>query len=341
MQYLPKVKFHAAVAANGDITPGAAFSGFKTSTLDTADFGVFHILIENTAATLWELWRYDATAASGSRRVIMKTSDAYDGSVLTLPAADLTCSFVAPPQGYVLNTHQSLGGIPPLVKSKDCVGVGAGADVGTGSQDSIAISGTVRDGSPRSVVCGGWAGAPETTSLGFEATAENYSDPSTYDPISVAGSVAVGYRAKTMAAGEVALGSMDMSHMSGIPVRTDDPSAGGTFMFKAVAGYDGTASQFVLADITTNLGPINNEPGSAWIVHIQGIIVANADNAANNKIVKVEWVTGGTLTQTVLTNGANNISLGLALSGMRLTATVSAVAGLRLNGYLHVTKIDQ
>jgi hypothetical protein len=40
-----------------------------------------------------------------------------------------------------------------------------------------------------------------------------------------------------------------------------------------------------------------------------------------------------------MSQGANNISLGLAISGMMLSATVAATAGLTLSGYLHLTKV--
>ena len=339
MQYVPMTKFHASVAANGDITPGAAYAGFMTTTLDHSDFGVFHILLEDPVANTWEMWRYDATAVSGSRETRMYSSDVNGNASIALPAADLCCSLVAHPNSYLLSTHDHPGDTQPLVRSLSSTGVGAGADIGIDSPYSLAVSGAVKDTSPRSVVIGGCAGDIETTSVGYEASAETHVDTSTYATISAAGSVALGYRAKTMAAGEVALGNANMSHMSGVPIMTDPPFGGGTFVFKAVGGYNDTLHEYTLSDIPLSLGPLNTAASPDWIIHVQGIISARATDAANNKVVKVEWVTGGTLTQNVLTQGANNISLGLALSGEKLQVTVAATEGLSLTGYLHVTKI--
>ncbi len=338
MQYVPMTKFHAAVAANGDITPGSAFSGFVTNTLDSADYGVYHILIEDMAAFTWELWRYDATAVSGSRRTRMR-SNAGGSATLTLPAADLSCTLTALPNSYIVNSHSSSIGNAPKLRSVNSTGMGYFVDIGFDSPNSLAISGTTRDNSPRSVVIGGWVGDIEATSVGYEAHAESHSDPLTYDTISKAGSVALGYRAESMAAGEVALGSANMSHMSGVPIMTDPPAAGGTFPFKAVGGWDGNLSVYILHGMPSGLGPLYTAANPTWVIYVQGIIVARASDAANNKVVKVEWVTGGSLTQTVLTQGANNISLGLALNGENLEATVAATTGLVLTGYLHVTKI--
>jgi len=331
-------KFHAAVAANGDITPGSAFSGFVTSALNSADYGVFHILLEDTAAFTWELWRYDATAASGARSERLY-SNAGGSATLTLPAADLSCSLVAHPNSYVMSSHEYLSGRPPLVRSLASTAIGPNTEIDINSPRSLAINGTIRTDSPRSIAIGGWAGDIETTSDGFEAQAESHADPSTYNTISKAGSVALGYRAQAMAAGEVALGSANMSHMSGVPIMCDMFGVGGTFPFKAVGGWDDTLYSHVLYDMPVGLGPLYTAADPSWVIYVQGIIVARATSPADNKVVKVEWVTDGVLTQTVIMQGANNISLGLALIDGNLQATVAATAGLTLAGYLHVTKI--
>lgn len=333
MQYQPKTKFNAALDVNGDIVPGAAYLGFLTSTLSNADYGVYCCLLEDPATNAWEICRYDATQTSGNRRVTL-----YGG--LSSPLTGLTCSLVAHPNSYALSTYPYLADLAPIVRSENSTGIGAGADVGAGSGYGLAINGVVRDSSPRSVAVGGFAGKPETVAIGFEASTDSFTDQSTEITVDTGGSQAIGYRARSSVAGEVALGCANMSHMSGAPVMTDDPSAGGTFLFRAVSGYEGGIN--VLKDILSG-GKTFEPPASAsnpqWVIHVQGTIVARATDAANGKVVKVEWATGGTLTQTVLTQGANNISLGLALNGMRLQATVGAVAGLKLAGYLHLTKI--
>lgn len=341
MEYQPRVKFDAVLDVNGDIVPGTAQPGFLTSTLSGDDYGVYFCLLENPANNTWEICRYDATADSGSRRVVLFGSGGY-ASGLTAPLTGLTCSLVAHPNGYVLNTHVRTADTPAKVRSVDATGIGAMPDIGTACQNSLAINGTVRDDSPRSIAIGGWAGGIETVSIGFEASAESFIESSTEVEVNLQGSVAIGYRAKTTAGGEVALGSANASHMSGIPVMTENPEAGGTFVFKAVAGYDGINYLNILSDLlggADTYKPFFSASDPQWVFHVQGTVVARATDAANDKVVKVEWVTGGTLTQAVLTQGANNISLGLALDGMRLQATVAAVAGLRLAGYLHVTKV--
>lgn len=339
MQYQARVKFNAALDANGDIVPGSAYAGFLTSELSAGDYGVYHLLLEHPPTNNWEICRYDATQAAGSRRVTLYSGS---GSALDGPLTGLNCSLVAHPNSYVLNTHTYLSDYPPIVRSANSTGIGAGPDIGVGSPNSLAINGTVRDDSPRSVVAGGWAGSPETVSIGFEASTEVFADQATYESINTAGSIAIGYRARATAAGEVALGSANTSHTSGIPLMTDDPSGGGTFLFKAVAGYDSDNDVFILANIAggnETYKPPYPASSPQWVIHVQGTIVARADDAADGKVVKVEWVTGGALVQTVLTQGANDISLGLALNGMRLQATVDAVAGLKLAGYLHLTKV--
>jgi len=241
---------------------------------------------------------------------------------------------------YVINSHDSSNDATPDIRSLRSVGVGARASVGVDSDFSIAVAGSVYDSSPRSLVIGGNSGSPECISIGLDSYTQPFTDRQSYATISTAGSVAIGHGSQSRAAGEVALGSASGSHMSGIPIRTENPSAGGTFIFKAVAGYD---TAIILADLESDqytFTPNDNWTGTPWVIHVQGIVVARADNSANDKVVKVEWITGGSLTQTVMTNGANNLSLGLALNGMRLQSTVAAVAGLRLTGYLHITKIS-
>lgn len=340
MIYTPKVKFNAALNASGDIVPGSAFLGFETSTLGSASFGRYHVLVEDLTANRWEICRYDPSLASGSRRVVL-----YAGSSgsLTVPNAAVVCSFVAHPYAYVLNTHTQVEGYAPTAESARCMVLGAGASTGADSADSVNISGAVTS-SPSSVVVGGSVQGARTTAIGRESSASERYNNGTSQTYDRGGSVAIGYRAESTAAGEVTLGCAEIPHMSGVPLMTDNPSGGGTFTFRAVKLYNG--STFELADILSNTGSYlpgdggggGNDFGN-WVVHVQGIIVARADVAANNKVVKVEWVTGGALAQTVLTQGANNIGLGLALSGMLLTATVSATAGLKLSGYLHLTKI--
>ncbi len=335
MQYIPRVKFNAALDASGNIVPGAAYPGYKTTTFDTTALGLYHCLLEDPATGNWEICRYDPAQASGSRRQTIYTGAS---GALASTLTGLTCSFVAHPNSYVVGTYESPGDTAPDVQSVGSTGVGANASVGAGSDDSLAVVATVRSNSPRSVAIGGWAGATESVALGYEASAESYVTGSEF-VVTSTGSVAVGYRARTTSAGEVALGNAELPHMSGVPVMTDDPTAGGTFTFKPVGRFDGSA--FVLGEFVNPNGTFTPQgEASGWVVHVQGVIVARATDPANDKVVKVEWVTGGSLTQTVLTNGANNISLGLALSGMMLQATVAAVGGLKLSGYLHLTKIN-
>lgn len=340
MQYLPKRKFLVTKNSDGTITAGAAVSGFLVDLMDSTNpADLYTCLLESPTGDDWELVVYDpnATNANNFRSIIGSSAGGSD--VLPTDVPGLFCTLVAHPNSYVLSTG---AGLAPDVRSESSTGVGAGADVGTGSPNSLAVNSTVRDNSPRSISIGGWAGASETVSVGFEASAENFTDNFSYATVNTGCSVAIGYRAKVTAGGEVALGSANASHMSGIPLMTDDPSAGGTFLFKSVAGFD--ADNYVnilsaLVEGNETYKPPYPASSPQWVIHVQGTIVARATDAANGKVVKVEWVTGGTLAQTVLTQGANNISLGLALNGMRLQATVGAVAGLKLAGYLHVTKV--
>jgi len=339
MQYIPRVKFNAALDASGNIVPGAAYPGYKTTTFDTTALGLYHCLLEDPATGNWEICRYDPAQASGSRRQTIYTGAS---GALASTLTGLTCSFVAHPNSYVISTNVPPGDYAPEVLSLRSTAMGPNAMVEASSDYSLAVLGTVRESSPRSLTVGGWAGGSDSVSVGYEADTSTFTDGYSYDTISTAGSVAIGRRARSSAAGEVALGSSDSSHMSGVPVMTADPSAGGTFVFQAVGRYDDATFNFVLSDMASDvytLVPKSTASNASWVIHVQGIIVAKATNSANDKVVKVEWVTGGSLSQTVMTNGANNISLGLALSGMRLQATVAAVAGLRLSGYLHVTKV--
>ena len=343
MQYTPKVKFHASLSG-GDIVPGAAFTGYETTTFSTTNLGLYHCLLEDPASGKWEICRYDPSAASGFRRQTIYSSSL---GALASTLTGLTCSFVAHPNSYVLNTHAYPGDYAPIVRSSACTGIGANTDIGTNSAESIAIGGVVRDDSAQSVVVGQAFAGNQTVTLGYYAKSDPVTNSGNYTTYSRRGSVAIGNRAQSTVAGEVALGSASIPHMSGVPVMTADPSAGGTFTFKSVAGYDDTNYLFILEDIVPAPGEFLPGDGGGggnsfgnWIVHVQGVIVARATDPANDKVVKVEWVTGGSLTQTVLTNGANNISLGLALSGMMLQATVAAVGGLKLSGYLHLTKIN-
>lgn len=341
MKYQTKTKFLVAIDDVGNITPGAAVSGFSPSAL-TPDFtgGVYFCLIEDPATNAWELCQFKPDAGNASeKRKVMYSSDSGNFILSTL-ATGLTCSMVAHPNSYSFSTHEWPGGQAPDVRSPSSTGIGAGADVGASSQYSLAIGGTVRDNSPRSVAVGGTAGGAEAVSLGYEAETGDFTDNYSYATINTPGSVAIGYRARTTMAGEVALGSANSSHMSGVPVMTAPPEDGGTFLFQAVAGHDG--SNYVLADIAAgaeSYKPPYPASSPQWVIHVQGIIVARASSADDGKVIKVEWVTGGALTQTVLTQGANDISLGLALVGMRLQATVAATVGLKLSGYLHLTKV--
>lgn len=338
MQYTPRVKFSAALAANGDIIPGAAALGFLADGLSTPN----HILLENPTTFAWEICRYDPAAASGSRKQTVYSSDS--GNPLTAPQTGLTASFVAHPAAYVLNTHTGASGYAPSSASVSTVVVGGGAVIEGTSDNSINFGGLVREGSPFSTVLGGTTDGARTIAIGREAQAEKRFNQYSYNEYSHDGAVALGYRAATTAAGEVVLGTSSVPHASGVPIATSNPSGGGTFTFQAVAGHDG--SNFILAPICAE-GPFLPGDGGGggtdfgnWVLHVQGVIVARASDAANDKVVKVEWVTGGTLAQTVMTFGANDINLGLALSAGQLNATVAAIAGLRLSGYLRIAKIS-
>jgi len=335
MEYVSRAKFHATLGTDGVITPGAAFAGYVTSPLSSG-YGVYYCLLETIAGDGWIIVAYDPDATDVSDR--FQTSES--GGVGVPTGTDISCSLIVPAHNYVSDTHMGSPGPAPLIESVRGIAIGKGANIGTGSADSLTLAGSVLADSPHSVSVGGYAGAAETTAVGFGASTAQFMDES-YNNISTAGSTAIGYRASSSAAGEVALGNASVPHMSGVPIMTADPSEGGTFTFQAVAGYDTTNYAYLLANIADlkTLEPYYPASGASWVIHVQGIIVARATDTADDKVVKVEWVTGGTLTQTVMAQGANNISLGLALSGMRLQATVAAVAGLKLSGYLHVTKI--
>lgn len=101
MAHKYRVKFNAALAANGDITPGAAITGFKTDALSS---GVFTILIERPGTGDWQICTYDTGAASGSRRTMVEESAG--SPFATLPATGLVATFVAPIGAYA-NTDLS------------------------------------------------------------------------------------------------------------------------------------------------------------------------------------------------------------------------------------------
>lgn len=335
MQHLPRVKFNASLAANGDIIPGAATNGFLADALGV----LCHVLIENPTTFAWEICQYDPSQASGSRKTTLYSS----AGALSAPQSGLVASFVAHPNAYVLSSHPSGTASAPTAASARATVIGPGAITEANSIDSLNVCGLIQDPSPESVVVGaGQVKGRRAVAIGFEAYAKEVFNSGSYNTYSREGSVAIGYRAESTTGGEVSLGSANIPHMSGVPIMTNPPSAGGTFTFRAVTTYD---SGFQLVDVVTE-GPFlpgdggggGNDFGN-WVLHVQGTIVARATDPDNHKVVKVEWVTGGALSQTVMTNGANNISLGLALASGQLEATVAATAGLTLSGYLHITKI--
>lgn len=336
MKYLPRIKFNAELDANGDIVAGTAVSGFLAATFDSGVFGLHPCLLEDPATGNWELCQYNPSLAPGLRR-----STEFNGGAGPFPNGQtgLTCSFVAHQNSLVADTY---GGPQSCeVKATRSVGIGAQTTIGVGSGNSAAILGGVYPGCPDSMVLGGYSYSPGSVAIGSGAQSGGFYDELDTG-IQYAGdnSVAIGCEASTNTAGEVALGYAGGSHMSGIPVMTAPLSAGGTFTFKALGGHDGT--NYLLFDIPPGVNtfvPNSTYTDPQWVFHVQGLIVARATDPANNKVVKVEWVTGGTLTQTVMTQGANNVSLGLALDGMLLQATVGIVAGLKLSGYLHLTKV--
>lgn len=339
MKFETRIKFNCSVSAQGDITIGSAVPGFLAGDFTSQTYNVFHILLENAANGGWVTAIYDADAAAGTRFTFV---DAGTTSI-SFPQASLVCSFIAPPSSLVVGSYR---GTPKsaTVSSLNSVALGNRGAVGNNAPNSLAVVGAVNDGAQAGVAVGEGAtvGAPQGIAIGVNAEVQDQTDFQTFNTISNQGAMAIGHRAKSTTGGEVVLGNSGMAHMSGVPIATGDVSAGGTFTFKAVAGFDGNLYQPILTEImSTNQAfvPQNTERLSGWVIHIQGVIVARADVAANNKTVKVEWVTGGTLTQTTLTNGANDISLGLAMNAGRLETTVAAIAGLRLEGYLHITKI--
>ena len=335
MNYLPRIKFNADLDANGDIVPGTAVSGFLAATFDSGVFGLYPCLLEDPISGNWELCQYNPFLAPGLRR-----STEFNGGAGPFPnnQTGLTCSFVAHQNSLVADTY---GGDQSCeVHSARSVGIGALSYVQTGSANSAAVLGGVIANCPDSMVLGGYSYSPGSVAIGSDASAGGFYDE--VGAVQYAGnnSIAIGYEAATNTAGEVALGHADGPHMSGIPVMTGPLGAGGTFTFKAVGGHDGT--NYLLFDMPAGVNTFvpNYTPSAPkWVFHVQGLIVARATDPANNKVVKVEWVTDGVLAQTVMTQGANNVSLGLALNGMLLQATVGIVAGLKLSGYLHLTKV--
>jgi hypothetical protein len=289
MQYAPRIKFAASLNASGDIVPGAASNGYATSALGE----LCCILLENPTTFAWEICQYDPSQASGSRKSTLYSS----AGALAAPQSGLVASFVAHPNSYVLSSHPVTSHYAPSAASVNATVIGPGATTDTNSADSLNICGTVRDPSPNSVLVGnGWVKGRRTVAVGFEASAQEVFNTGTYLTYSREGSTAIGYRAQSTTGGEVALGCADISHMSGVPIMTNDPSAGGTFTFRAVSTYD---AGFALVDILDNTGTFLPGDGGGggnsfgnWVVHASGIIVARASSAADYKVVKVEWVSG-------------------------------------------------
>ncbi len=349
MQYEPRVKFNATIDGSGSIVPGTAFGGFETTTFATgAEVEPYICLLEHSATGNWEICAYTPSASAGSRRNMIY---AKNSTPLANSLSGVVCSFVAHPNAYLVTRGSNL---PPMAAGDNSTAIGpaarveAGATgsaaivgtVGTDSTTALALAGIVQDYSPFAIGIAGTAGSLGALTIGGEA--KKYQDPYTYSDVYCQYATAIGKKSVALMAGEAVFGSSSMSHRSGLPIHTEEASGGGTFPFLPWGGYD-ESSNIILGTMPYyGFEPkYNTTHPYDWVFHIVGYVVARADNAANNKMVKVEWVTGGTLTQTVLSNGANNISLGLTLNteGNTLSATVTAIAGLRLAGYLHITKI--
>ncbi len=362
MQYIPRVKFYATIDSSGSIVPGTAFGGFETTTFATgAELEPYICLLEHSATGNWEICAYSPSASAGFRRSMIY---AKNSTPLANSLTGVVCSFVAHPNAYIAVRGSNL---PPVAAGNGSTAMGSAARVEAGAESSVAVVGTVGVDSDHAISLCGTVGDTSSYALAIAGNVREggtgsvaiqgavkgrkalviggdtgYSDyyTGTYRECHYATAIGVGSVA--MMVGEAAIGSAVMSHRSGVPIRTSDLSGGGTASFRPWGGYD-TSDNIVLDSLPSyGFAPVyNSGDAEVWVMHVVGYIVARADNVANNKMVKVEWVTGGTLTQTVLTNGANNISLGLDLDvdGYTLSATVSAIAGLRLSGYLHITKI--